>query len=288
MGVALSGGEPAVLRFEEEGVLVLHFGKGVAIGAPRAEVGVEQAIVELREWLACEANVVGAKAGAAEDEALVALVEGRGEEWVADGHAVVLPSAIEIVVVVVVDATHLVADLRCAIVVDRPALIICAEVFDDERRDPAIARERNLKPILTIEPTILEEERTMVFKEMIVVGTKRPSVGGTIAERGSPSTEGVARDVGIAFAIGDITSTASDEGMEEVFEAFAHLDGRGLLASPAAYVVESPSELCGHLQSADEGEPIELGMADAQIARLGVEQAFHGIGAAGCLIVALP
>ena len=81
---------------------------------------------------------------------------------------------------------------------------------------------------------------------MVVIDTRLPVTFGTKCECSAPRTDGVARGIGIAFAVSGVATAFANKGKEIVRRSLWHFEGRGVV------VVNGSSEGVGHFQTTDE------------------------------------
>ena len=217
----------------------------------------------------------GTKAVGGEDEGAVAVVERRGKKHIAHGHAEMLPTGIEPVVVVVVDTAHLFVELRGVVVVDGAALVVGAHGFDDHSGTGAPGKV-HFEAEQAVEPTVFVEGGALVFEEVVVVETRRPRCAPRMYVHGeSPSAHRVARGIGIAFAVGGVAAAFGHKGIK----GFAQPAGEVHWLRGTEIVMDGAAELRSHFGTGHERHHRGVG-ADAHVARFFVIAHAGGVASA--------
>ena len=205
-----------------------------------------------------------------------------------------LPAGVDAVVVVVVHACDVVADVLGAVVVIRSALILGVDILEDEAAQPSAVLQVELGaehhvlqtvhevaallpcvPLfaLAVAVVVEQEHLAVVFEEVVGVYREAPQVGVEVQTR-HPTAQLVAGAVGVD-SVGCVAA-ARYESVPEVLYARA---GRyALHVAVAVATIGLAAELARHLQSQFEAEREErVLVAYLQIARLGVVEHVVGV-----------
>ena len=95
-------------HFGKQRMLVLKVIERQSISAPTLQMRIKQTIAQVGEGLSGNADVLSAEAIGREGQTLFSIIQRRGKECISHRHAIVLPTRIQTMVVVIVHTTHLI------------------------------------------------------------------------------------------------------------------------------------------------------------------------------------
>lgn len=259
-----------VLRFDEEAEVFVRLSEWISVCAPTFLICGEHAVVEAFRRRAFHAEVYGIEAVVTHLYGAVVVVYRRAVEWVAYHLSPMLPAGVDAMVVIVVHACDVVADVLRVVVVVRSALILRVYILEDEAAQPCavlhveLGTEHHVLQIvhevaallpcvplfaLAVAVVVEQEHLAVVFEEVVGVYREAPQIGVKVQTR-YPTAQLVAGAVGVE-SIGSIAA-ARYEGVPEVLYARA---GRYTLhVAVAVEAIGLATELARHLQSQFEAE----------------------------------
>ena len=218
---------------------------------------------------------------------IVGVIYRRAEQRVADDLSPMLPSGVGAVVIVVVGAGNVVADVLRAVVVVWTALVFRIEILEHDVSQPCAILDVHLcsehhvfeaihevaavlpcVPLLALSVAVIVEQEhlAVVLEEMVGIHAQSPCLGVVVY-----SHHPAAQDVALLVAIHSVCVVLSSgkERVPERFEAFFGRNGNHLALSVA--LVWCAAKLGSHLQSHLQTQRIQvLVFAYAQISSLRV------------------
>ena len=131
-----------------------------------------------------------------------------------------LPTAIDVMVVILVQSAYLYGQILPGIVIDGTALVHGTKMFVQDRGKEGIARKVDLQTYQIILPPILPKHLALVLKEVLQIGGSAPSVALPVGLK-MPRAQLIALRIGKVSII-HITSPR-DNGMPNAAEAIEEL-----------------------------------------------------------------
>ena len=169
--------------------------EGNVVGAPTFLIGGESAVGEARGGRAVDAQMPCYEAVVVDVQSSVGVVYGRTVERIAHHLSPVLIARIDAVVVIVVDAGYLVADVLRVVVVVGATLVFCVDVFGYDVAQPSavfqfqfaakhdvfkvveeVAAMYALVPVVAraVAVVVDMEHLTIIFKEVVGIYRESP------------------------------------------------------------------------------------------------------------------
>ena len=104
--------------FDEQVASLGRIGARSVVGAQALGMGEKHSIAKFGEGLSFQTNVMGEDTVVAEDDFPVFIIYGRQKKGIAHGKAGMLPTAIDLVIVVIIDTSYAVGHLCRLVVID--------------------------------------------------------------------------------------------------------------------------------------------------------------------------
>ena len=131
-----------------------------------------------------------------------------------------LPGAIDMMVVIIVNGAYLFGKNRCGITVYASTLVVSADIFIKESSNNRVFGKLHLYAIKHVFPWVLPEHLAMVVEEVFGIGTGFPTFS-LIIKAQMPTTELITRHI-LKIAVISIAA-AWNERLPELLEAVSHL-----------------------------------------------------------------
>ena len=267
----------------------------MVVGAQSFLIGGQQPIGQPVCRIAADAQVEGHESGVLEVDDAVLVVDGRAVERVAHGLSPMLPTGVDVVVVVAVAAADVVGQRGRVVVVDGAALVLRVDILKHDVAQPRailyvqLQAEQHVLQVVDEVATLLPDSplvacsvavvvelqhRRVVFEVFIDVESQLPGIV-VVVHAHHPRAQLVALGILILGAFLGHVGTTWHEGVPHAAQSVVALVDAHV-AAPRH--IGRTAKLGSHLQTEFEGEREEaLGIANHQVTGLRVEECAVGV-----------
>lgn len=164
-----------VIYFGEPAEILARVEEWMRVCTPAFGVCEEDTVVGLRGGLSFESEMVREETVGNESHPMVVIIYRRCEEWATDGLTPVLPSVVDIMVIIRIAGRYLVVDSGSVVPIYRAGLVFHVGEFINDIGYEWVLGEFTLDAVKAVDPRVVEEKHRMVLVVMLVINTSHPT-----------------------------------------------------------------------------------------------------------------